>query len=1148
VVSIARRIPDAAKARQAAAADPERSVFVSANAGSGKTHVLVQRVINLLLRGEDPAKILCITFTKAAAANMATRVFNTLAEWTALDDAALDEKIRLATGKAPDATQRAVARRLFANALETPGGLKVQTIHAFCTRLLHQFPFEADVAAHFDVLDEPATAQLLNELTLEVLLEGATDTAGALGNALAAAITAAADTTFKDVIAETIGKRDLITKWIERAGSVQQAIDELTRTFGLAPGDSVRAVEAEYFSDSLISLTEWPALIRILSGGSKSDTERADALGAALRSAGRERLDNYLDVFCTNDRKGRSNVLTKKLSDSNPQWAERLSAEKDRVCRLLAREFALRARDRSAALITVAAAVVERYRAEKDRRGLLDYEDLIDRTLTLLRDASSKSTAAAWVLYKLDLGINHVLVDVAQYTSDKQWEIIKILVAEFLPGGARDNVRRTLFAVGDEKQSIFSFQGAVPHKFAEMRDHFRTLHETSDVAFTTERLDYSFRSAVGVLDAVDAVFKQPAAFRGLTADPTWTVHQALPDAVPGEVEIWELIGPDAKDAGKEGWDAPFDTTSETSPSVKLATKIARNVKSWIAQGTRPREVLILVRQRGPMFEAVIRALKQAHIEVAGADRLVLTEHIAIMDLLVLGDALLLADDDLALATVLKSLLFGFDDEKLYKLAYQRKGRLRSVLRARAKEDPAFAAASSALDAMTQKTRTLSPFAFYAHVLGPGRGRAKILARLGTEASDPLDEFLNLALSYEQRETPSLQGFINWIRVAQSEVKRDMEMARDEVRVMTVHGAKGLEAKKVILIDHTTTRPEGAHPPRLLIAPIADAPPDATALIWGVAKDKDAGPMTLARTRAIEAARDEYRRLLYVGLTRAEERLIVCGAKGINKASEGCWHDLVLGALRPLSEEDNDEEGRIWRFRKGVPAVSDGGSYEPEKRIVLPSWLTADAPPSPPPTAILRPSDTIDEEPRRLRAGDEREFARLRGTLAHRLLQSLPDIPDERRRKAADDYLARTGGKLPTEERTQLAEEVMRVLGSARFGELFGPNSHAEVPIVGELTLGNKTVLISGQVDRLSVTETAVLIGDFKTNRPAPRRIEEVPPTYVRQLALYSAILARLYPDRPLRAALIWTEVPDLMELSAEILERALADHVAARAP
>jgi ATP-dependent helicase/nuclease subunit A len=1148
VVSIARQIPDAAKARQIAAADPERSVFVSANAGSGKTHVLVQRVINLLLRGEDPAKILCVTFTKAAAATMATRVFDTLAEWTALDDAALDEKIWRATGKTPGATQRAIARRLFAGALETPGGLKVQTIHAFCTRLLHQFPFEADVAARFEVLDEATTAQLLNELTLDVLLEGATKPESALGKALAAAITAAADVTFKEVIAETIGKRDLITAWTGRAGGVEPAIDELTRTFGLLPDDSIQAIENEYFSSSVFPRTEWPALMEFFATSDKpTDRDLASFLTAARAATGRESIEHYLRLFCTRTLERRKNVLTANFAKANPDWNSRLIAEQDRVCELVAREFALRARDRSAALITVAAAVIDRYRAEKDRRGLLDYEDLIDKTLALLRDASTKSTAAAWVLYKLDLGINHVLVDEAQDTSDKQWEIIKILVAEFLPGGARGNVRRTLFAVGDEKQSIFSFQGAVPHKFAEMRNHFRALHETSDVAFAIEKLDYSFRSAVGVLNAVDAVFKQPAAFRGLTADPTWTVHQALPDAGPGEVEIWELVGPDGRDAGKEGWDAPFDTTSETSPSVKLAAKIARTVKGWIAQGTRPREVLILVRQRGPMFEAVIRALKQAQIEVAGADRLVLTEHIAIMDLLVLGDALLLPDDDLALATVLKSPLFGWDDESLYKLAYQRKGSLRSVLDAKAGEDATFDAASSALDALAQKAHTLSPFAFYAHVLGARKGRSKILARLGTEASDPLDEFLNLALSYEQRETPTLQGFLHWIRAAQSEVKRDMEMARDEVRVMTVHGAKGLEAKNVILIDHTTTRPEGAHPPRLLIAPIAGAPPGATALIWGVAKDKDAGAMAAARTQAIEAACDEYRRLLYVGLTRAEERLIVCGAKGVNKAPEGCWHDLVLGALEPLSEEDGDADGKIWRFCKGAPAIADDGARK-KRQVALPPWLTASAPPSPPAMAILRPSDTADEVPRHVRRGGERELALLRGSLVHRLLQSLPDIPADRRRKTADDYFARNGGKLPAGERARLAEQVMRVLDDARFCELFAAGSRAEVPIVGKLSLGGEAVRVSGQVDRLAVTKTAVLIGDFKTDRMPPRRIEEVPPSYVRQLAHYRAVLMRLYPDRAVRAALVWTEAPDLMELSAELLERVLGDHVAARAP
>jgi ATP-dependent helicase/nuclease subunit A len=1132
-MSAAREIRPAVLERQIAAADPERSVFVSANAGSGKTHVLAQRVINLLLRGTPPERILCITFTKAAAANMATRVFDTLAAWTALDDAALDAKIKASTGKPSDAHQRAAARRLFATALETPGGLKVQTIHAFCTRLLHQFPFEADVAASFEVLDDAATSQLLNELTLEVTMQAAAEPESALGKALAIAIISAADITFKEVIAEAIGMRDVISRWVDRAGNVAAAIDELTRMFGLASADTLEAVENEYFSASLIPESERAALIDALSTGSKTDKDRAAALANAQRANGRERVDFYIDVFCTGTRKRRENIVTKPFVRDNPRWAERLLAEQDRVCKLVAREFAVRARDRSAALLTIADAVIERYRAAKDRRGLLDYEDLIDKTLALFGN-----TTAAWVLYKLDLGIDHVLVDEAQDTSPKQWEIVRTLVAEFVGGGARENVKRTVFAVGDEKQSIFSFQGAAPLAFAENRRHFAALFQE---AFVQERLEYSFRSGPVVLNAVDTVFSREEAYSGLSHDQVKTVHQAVYEDAPGEVEIWGLIAPDEKNADKEGWDAPFDITSETSPAIKLAGKIARTVKQWCARGTRPRDVLILVRQRGPVFEAAIRALKREAIPVAGADRLVLTEHIAVMDLLALGDALLLPDDDLALATVLKSPLFGLNDEELYTLAYDRRKPLRSVLRERSGNDLAFAAASDLLDEFSANARTHAPFAFYAHVLGAKGGRKNFLARLGIEASDPLDEFLNLALDYQRRETASLQGFLDWLRAAQSEVKRDMEMERDEVRVMTVHGAKGLEAKNVILIDATTTRPEGAHPPRLLTTPITSARADAEAVIWAVAKDKDAGPMSAARATALNTVRDEYRRLLYVGMTRAAERLIVCGTKGVNKISESCWHQLVLDALKPESVESADDDvGTVWRFSKNSGSFIGGTTEAERPPVVLPDWLHKPATPDPAPPRVITPSDLGDDEPRRSAGHGYRDKALRRGTLTHRLLQSLPDIPRDRRQPAMQCYLDRSAKDLSAEDRVQIAEHVMRILDDSRFAELFASGSRAEVPIVGKLHLGSETVLVSGQVDRLSVTPGAVLIGDFKTNRPPPHRIEEVPQPYVRQLALYRAVLMKLYPDRPVRAALIWTEVPDLMELSAGVMDAAMA--------
>ncbi len=1126
-----RTIPrDRARACRSRAADPDVSAFVSANAGSGKTYVLAQRVINLLLRGVDPAKILCITFTKTAAANMANEVFKRLAGWTALADAALDKEIALSTGHEPEPAQRARARRLFASALETPGGLKVQTIHAFCTRLLHQFPFEANVAARFTVLDEASTTQLLDQLTLEVLLEASAKPEGALGLALATAIVEAADQTFKDVIGDAIKKRDAIDAWTQHAGSVDKAMAELSKVFGIAPTDTLGSVEQEYFSKSLIPAAEWPALIEILESGSKSDAYHIAALKAAQASVGRARIDNYLKVFCTAELEPRKNIVTKKIADKQPDWLARLVAEQDRVCKLIARERALAARERTRALVTIAADVIARYRREKERRALLDYDDLIDKTLELFARSS-----AAWVLYKLDLGIDHVLIDEAQDTSPKQWSIVRTIVSEFTPGGARANVRRTVFAVGDEKQSIFSFQGAAPRAFDEMRREFAGQFDTPELGWRYLRFHHSFRSGDAVLGGVDRVFRAQEIFASVTTDAAGVPpHISLPDAAPGLVELWPLIAP-AERKEIEGWDAPFDTESEQSPRVLLARKIAAQVKLWMARGSKAGDVLVLVRQRGPLFEAIIRALKNAEIAVAGADRLVLTEHIAVMDLMALADALLLPDDDLALASVLKSPLFGLSEEQLFDLAWDRKGSLRASLHSKANSEQVFAETERALEELASAARTLTPFGFFAHVLGPRRGRAKFLARLGPEANDALDEFLNLALDYETRQTPSLQGYLAWLRAAQSEVKRDMEMVRDEVRVMTVHGAKGLEADTVILAD-TTTPPTGPRDPRLLTL-------EDGALVWATARNADVAAMTDARGKAQQEARDEYRRLLYVAMTRAKERLLICGTQGVRKIPDGCWYQLVEDALKDdcVAEPADDGDGEVWRYRKSTSQpekIKRTALSAATKPSSAPIWLRSNASSEISGVRTITPSSAEDDAARSPATGG-RAAALLRGALVHRLLQSLPDIPAERRRKAADEYLARAGANLAAEEREQLAEQVMLVLEDARFYELYGPGSRAEVPIVGRLILGGKTVRVSGQIDRLAVTQASVLIADFKTNRPAPRRIEDVPPAYVRQLALYRAVLAKLYPDKPLRAALIWTEVPDLMELSGEVLDAAL---------
>jgi ATP-dependent helicase/nuclease subunit A len=1136
-------IPPAVRRLQSAVSNPDVSAWVAANAGSGKTHVLAQRVINLLLKGVPPEKILCITFTKAAAANMAKRVFDTLGAWTTLDDAALDQAIGERSGLPADAPRRALARQLFARALETPGGLKVQTIHAFCTQLLHQFPFEANVAARFGVLDDSEQTQLLEHLTLAVLLDGAEAPTSALGRALAAAMIAAADQTFRDIVRSAIGLRDAIARWVIGAGGIDAAVAALSRGLGLDPAESREAIEAEFFAGSAITPAEWTSLAAALARGGRSDTEQAQRFAALAALSGSERLEKYLQIFCTAERSPRKSIVTRAIDDG--ALAERLRAEQQRVCALLDRLRAAACRDRSTALVTVAYEVLTRYAAEKQRRGLLDYDDLIDKTLALLTDVD-----AAWVHYKLDLGIDHLLIDEGQDTSKKQWDIVRRLVAEFTAGAGARSVTRTIFAVGDEKQSIYSFQNAAPKEFAEMRRYFETAHKGAGLEFVFRKLEHSFRSGESVLAAVDQVFKSSAIAASVTADAGgFPPHIALPDAPASVVEIWPPMKWDAR-REIEGWDAPFDTVSETSPRVKLAQRIARTVKNLIERrepvgierrAVRYGDILVLVRQRGELFEAIIRALKNEDVAVAGADRLVLTEHIAVMDLMALADALLLPQDDLALASVLRSPLFDFEDEDLFAIAWDRgRASLRAALARKAGECEKFARAGARLDELAWAARHKTPFTFYADILGAGAGRSRFLARLGAEANDALDEFLNLAFEYERRETPSLQGFVAWLRQARTEVKRDMEIARDEVRVMTVHGAKGLEAPVVILAD-TMTPPAGPKPPRLLQLP-------GGALVWAGRKTDDVPAVAQARKEAQDEAEHEYRRLLYVAMTRAADRLIVCGAEGKTRRPERCWYDLIRDALDALVGGDAPSEDAELRYCKSpsgpVAAAAPEKGTATVERTELPNWLRQDAPILPPRPVPLSPSTAFDEEIGRTlangRAGAlDRQKALEKGRLVHRLMQSLPDIPTGRRKTAAENYLAGAAATFSAAAQSAIATQVLALLDDENFAPIFAPGSRAEVPVVGRIARdGAEPILVSGQVDRLAIAGDAILIADYKTDRVPPDKLDEVGP-YVAQLALYRAVLSRLYADKTVRAALLFTEAPRLVEVPVAAMDAAL---------
>ncbi len=1154
-----RPIPDGVRAAQARASDPAASAFVSANAGSGKTHVLVQRVVRLLLDGVRPEKILCITFTKAAAANMAQRVFETLGHWITLDDAALDDVIRDAGVARRDPKTRMRARELFACALETPGGLKVQTIHALCTRLLQQFPFEANVPARFTVLDDRDQNEMMERASLKVLLQAAAAPDSAEGRALAIAMTSAADVTFRDVVREASLSRDRFLAWTDRAGSIDAAMAQLSAALGVRPDDTLEAVEREIVEGPHLPRARWEAAAAVLETGSITDEKQALRLRAALALSGSAQVDEYLGVFLTAELTPRKTLMTKKISDGRPDLAEALHSEGDRIGPLLERRRAVAMRDRTQSLLVIATGVAVNYRRQKLERGLLDYDDLIEKTLEMLDRVS-----AGWVHYKLDRGVDHVLIDEAQDTSPKQWDIVAHIISEFTAGeGARDGVRRTIFAVGDEKQSIFSFQGAAPREFDLRRKSLQSRFEDAGQKFDPVSFTYSFRSGSAILQSVDHVFRDEAIYRSIHAiENGYPIHESLADAGPSLIDLWELQQPDPRQ-DIEGWQAPFDAVSETSPEVRLAQRVQDEIRSLIAQGTmtgstgkrralRYGDVLVLVRRRGKAFDAIIQALKRAGIPVAGADRLKLTEHIAIIDLMNLADALLLPQDDLALAVALKSPLFGLDDGDLFKLAWQRTGSLRAALDEHAATDSKFESTLRRLEACERRFAHETPFAFYAWLLGGDGGRARILRRLGHEANDALDEFLELALAYERKAPASLQGFVAWLRAADTEVKRDMEISRDEVRVMTVHGAKGLEAPVVFLVD-TTSSPADTQRLNLIALPQGNAAPNAPGVVvWAGKKADDPPAVAAARAAMIGETEDEYRRLLYVAMTRAADRLIVggCMPGNRNEVRPLSWYDLIAKGLAVSGlhmQNVPPPDGVVKRYSRLEDASTGVGAASapaPAPAITLPAWLRAAAPAEAPADSYLRPSDPGDDDGRGIKSGESAELrarALQRGSLVHRLLQSLPDVAPARRREVALRYLGRNAGSWTDDDREALAGEVLALIGEPRFASLFGPGSRAEVSIAGRLERpGRPPALVSGQIDRLVVTAHEILIVDYKTNHAPPRSPAQTPPAYIRQLALYRAVLAKLYPKLPIRAALLWTETPEMMEILAPALDARLA--------
>jgi len=795
---------------QSAAADPAASAWVSANAGAGKTHVLKSRVLRLLISGTAPERILCLTYTKAAATEMEQRVFKDLAVWATCDDGSLADQLKKLLGRMPTPDETANARRLFARAIETPGGLKVETIHAFCQRLLQRFPLEAVVPPGFGILDEETGSRILREAIDDTLFEATRGNAPDLAEALRTIVVYAQGDQFDELIGTTLASREWVRSIAMLGTSRKAGLDALARIYrdalGLGPRDTRAALEAA--AVAVLDDATMQRAVGILTEGKASDQEIADGLRRATKTSGAERLAALQDALLTQKREPRSDLrfVTKAIREAEPALYAKLVDARDRFAGLLDRRDAAVALEATLALLQVADAVLRRHADAKVARGMLDYDDLIARTVNLLSD----SEMTAWVLYKLDGGIDHILVDEAQDTSPEQWRIVEALAREFFSGsGARED-RRTIFAVGDEKQSIYSFQGADPRQFAEMGRYFATATQAAGENWRPLALQLSFRTVAPILEAVDRVFADAGRTPGLSTGGAIR-HFAKREKHGGLVEIWE---PEAHEPPVSAPAfAPLDERAPSSAVKRLADRIAATIHRWLTDGTpltsegraiRAGDIMILVRRRRPFGPLMVAALKAKGIPVAGADRMLLGEQIAVKDLLALGHVLALPEDDLSLAAVLKSPLFDLDDDALLAIAPERKGTLYKAVLAAAGTDTRFAPAASTLKKWRQIADFLPPYELFTRILDNDGVRAKLLGRLGIEAAEAIDEFLSIALGYDDANPASLAGFLDAVGRTRHEIKRDLEHGGDEVRVLTVHGAKGLEAPIVFLPDTCTT--------------------------------------------------------------------------------------------------------------------------------------------------------------------------------------------------------------------------------------------------------------------------------------------------------------------------------------------------------
>jgi ATP-dependent helicase/nuclease subunit A len=1073
--------------QQRQALNPSATIWVTASAGSGKTKVLTDRLLSLMLSGTPPERILCLTFTKAAAAEMATRLEVRLKAWALADETGIDSDLRdLNLSPSPALCLR--ARTLFHQFLDTPGGFKIQTLHGFCQSLLSRFPLEAGVSPHFRVIDE-LTAKTLKAQAQDQVFERADQGDPVLQPSLALLTAHFSESHLRELL-EAYGQGSLSFRALcQQPESLEEMLQTLKTLFSpqnmASPSFSWPPGGAESFEQICDALEE----------GSASEKHTRLLLIGALKGPEAEALSSLQALCCTKTGEPRKRLLPATLAKKHPAFVASLREVQEELSAYLDSLKTRHVKEISTALLHLYGAVSQAYSHLKMEQAALDYDDLIAGTLRLL----TSPQGVQWILYKLDSGLDHVLIDEAQDTSPEQWQVIQGLADAFFE---TPESRKTLFIVGDPKQSIYSFQGADPDAFAFMGKHIERRLSWSKRSFELVSLEMSFRSSPAVLQLVDHVFQEGApALQGVSE--TGLTHTPFHVNLPGLIELWPLV----KRSPQEGsgvWTMPLETPRIQDPESLLAQGIAQKISAWIQdQSFQPKDILILLRKRGQLMERLVRALKAYDVPVSGVDRMRLGSVLPVLDLLALACFCLLPRDDLNLAAVLKGPLIGMSEEDLFALSFNRHHRsLWSRLQDAQNQKEIFDQAVRFLRALLSKD-SQGPFAFFSHLLNQLEGRRIMAERLGADAQDALHELLSLSLLYEQSNPPHLQGFVHWLSKNNPEIKRDPESAQENrVRILTVHGAKGLEAPVVILPD--TVQTPSVSPDLLWLQAgtlPCFCPPQA----------QMPDILKTAHAQVAQKQQEEYNRLLYVALTRAKQCLYVCGWTHRDGHSDNSWYGHVERGLQkhPESVSFNfdpvlwDGKGRRLIFGQTEERSPSFSTPPRNEKLSVPFWLSEN-PPAEYDAPVRTPSLQAEE------GSSERGLKR--GETLHKLLETLIPLAPSNRRSFGKQFLEKIGAD-PDETRAWL-REVCSLLERPDLAWIWDSEGQSEVHVQGSVE-GER---MSGIMDRLLVTDSYVTIVDFKTDREPPRHL---PAAYQKQLQVYAELLKPLYLQT-IRACVLWT--------------------------